>query len=55
MAKSFRKRITNFKFENWFKLLFIVAAAAMILSACSVRQAQKTLLNSEGVKEHMLA
>jgi D-alanyl-D-alanine carboxypeptidase/D-alanyl-D-alanine-endopeptidase (penicillin-binding protein 4) len=50
MAKSFRKRITNFKFENWFKLLFIVAAAAMILSACSVRQAQKTLLNSEGVK-----
>ncbi len=50
MAKSIRKRITNFKFENWFKLLFIVAAAAMILSACSVRQAQKTLLSSEAVK-----
>ena len=50
MAKSFRKRITNFKFENWFKILFIVAAIAMVLSACSVRQAQKTLLNSEGVK-----
>ena len=50
MAKSFRKRITNFKFENWFKILFIVAAIAMVLSACSVRQAQKTLLNAEGVK-----
>ena len=50
MAKSFRKRITNFKFENWFKILFIVAAIAMVLSACSVRQAQKTLLSSEGVK-----
>lgn len=50
MAKSFRKRITNFKFENWIKLLFIVASAAMILSACSMRQAQKTLLNSDGVK-----
>ena len=50
MAKSFRKRITNFKFETWFKILFIVAAIAMVLSACSVRQAQKTLLNSEGVK-----
>ena len=50
MAKSFRKRITNFKFENWFKILFIVAAIAMVLSACSVRQAQKTLLNSDGVK-----
>jgi D-alanyl-D-alanine carboxypeptidase/D-alanyl-D-alanine-endopeptidase (penicillin-binding protein 4) len=50
MAKSFRKRITNFKFEIWFKILFIVAAIAMVLSACSVRQAQKTLLSSEGVK-----
>ena len=50
MAKSFRKRITNFKFENWFKILFIVAAIAMVLSACSVRQAQKTLLSAEGVK-----
>ena len=50
MAKSFRKRITNFKFENWFKILFIVAAIAMVLSACSVRQAQKTLLSSEAVK-----
>ena len=50
MAKSFRKRITNFKFETWFKILFIVAAIAMVLSACSVRQAQKTLLNAEGVK-----
>ena len=50
MAKSFRKRITNFKFENWFKILFIVAAIAMVLSGCSVRQAQKTLLSSEGVK-----
>jgi D-alanyl-D-alanine carboxypeptidase/D-alanyl-D-alanine-endopeptidase (penicillin-binding protein 4) len=50
MAKSFRKRITNFKFETWFKILFIVAAIAMVLSACSVRQAQKTLMSSEGVK-----
>ena len=50
MAKSIRKRITNFKFENWFKILFIVAAIAMVLSACSVRQAQKTLLSAEGVK-----
>ncbi|MFM7719548.1 MAG: D-alanyl-D-alanine carboxypeptidase, partial [Sediminibacterium sp.] len=50
MAKSFRKRITNFKFENWFKILFIIAAIAMVLSGCSVRQAQKTLLSSEGVK-----
>jgi D-alanyl-D-alanine carboxypeptidase/D-alanyl-D-alanine-endopeptidase (penicillin-binding protein 4) len=50
MAKSFRKRITNFKFENWFKILFIVAAIALVLSACSVRQAQKTLLSAEAVK-----
>ena len=50
MAKSIRKRVTNFKFETWFKILFIVAAIAMVLSACSVRQAQKTLLNAEGVK-----
>lgn len=50
MAKSFRKRITNFKFENWFKLLFIVATIAMLLSACSVRQAQKTLLTNDAVK-----
>lgn len=50
MAKSFRKRITNFKFENWFKLLFVIASIAMLLSACSVRQAQKNLLTSEAVK-----
>jgi D-alanyl-D-alanine carboxypeptidase/D-alanyl-D-alanine-endopeptidase (penicillin-binding protein 4) len=50
MAKSFRKRINPFKFENLLKLLFIAVATVMILSACSVRQAQKTLLNSEGVK-----
>ena len=50
MAKSFRKRITNFKFDNWFKILFIVAAIALVLSACSVRQAQKTLLSTDGVK-----
>lgn len=50
MAKSIRKRIATFKFENWFKILFIVAAIAMVLSACSVRQAQKTLLSSEAVK-----
>ncbi len=50
MAKSIRKRIATFKFENWFKVLFIVAAIAMVLSACSVRQAQKTLLSSEALK-----
>ncbi|MFM1971610.1 MAG: D-alanyl-D-alanine carboxypeptidase/D-alanyl-D-alanine-endopeptidase [Bacteroidota bacterium] len=50
MAKSIRKRIATFKFENWFKALFIVASIAMILSACSVRQAQKTLLQTEAVK-----
>jgi len=50
MAKSIRKRIATFKFENWFKILFIVAAIAMVLSACSVRQAQKTLLSSDAVK-----
>ena len=50
MAKSTRKRVTNFKFENWFKILFIIAATALVLSACSVRQAQKTLLSAEGVK-----
>jgi D-alanyl-D-alanine carboxypeptidase/D-alanyl-D-alanine-endopeptidase (penicillin-binding protein 4) len=50
MAKSIRKRINPFKFENLLKLLFIAVATIMILSACSVRQAQKTLLNSEGVK-----
>jgi D-alanyl-D-alanine carboxypeptidase/D-alanyl-D-alanine-endopeptidase (penicillin-binding protein 4) len=50
MAKSTRKRVTNFKFENWFKILFIVSATALVLSACSVRQAQKTLLTSEAVK-----
>lgn len=50
MAKSFRKRITNFKFENWFKLLFVIASIAMLLSACSVRQAQKALLGSDAVK-----
>jgi serine-type D-Ala-D-Ala carboxypeptidase/endopeptidase (penicillin-binding protein 4) len=50
MAKSIRKRINPFKFENLLKLLFIAVATVMILSACSVRQAQKTLLNSEGVK-----
>ena len=50
MAKSIRKRINPFKFENLLKLLFIAIATIMILSACSVRQAQKTLLSSEGVK-----
>lgn len=50
MAKSIRKRINPFKFENLLKLLFIAVATVMILSACTVRQAQKTLLNSEGVK-----
>jgi D-alanyl-D-alanine carboxypeptidase/D-alanyl-D-alanine-endopeptidase (penicillin-binding protein 4) len=50
MAKSIRERINPFKFENLLKLLFIAVATVMILSACSVRQAQKTLLNSEGVK-----
>jgi D-alanyl-D-alanine carboxypeptidase/D-alanyl-D-alanine-endopeptidase (penicillin-binding protein 4) len=50
MAKSIRERINPFKFENLLKLLFIAVATVMILSACSVRQAQKTLLSSEGVK-----
>jgi D-alanyl-D-alanine carboxypeptidase/D-alanyl-D-alanine-endopeptidase (penicillin-binding protein 4) len=50
MAKSIRKRVNPFKFETWLKLLFIVVATLMILSACSVRQAQKTLVNAEGVK-----
>ena len=50
MAKSIRKRINPFKFENLLKLLFIAVATIMILSACSVRQAQKTLLSAEGVK-----
>jgi len=50
MAKSIRKRVNPFKFENLLKLLFIAVATVMILSACSVRQAQKTLLSSEGVK-----
>lgn len=50
MAKSIRKRITNFKFENWFKVLFIIASIAMILSACSVRKAQKTLLQTDALK-----
>ena len=50
MAKSFRKRITNFKFENWFKVLFVIASIAMLLSACTVRQAQKKLLSTEAVK-----
>jgi D-alanyl-D-alanine carboxypeptidase/D-alanyl-D-alanine-endopeptidase (penicillin-binding protein 4) len=50
MAKSIRKRINPFKFENLIKLLFIAVATVMILSACSVRQAQKTLLSAEGVK-----
>jgi serine-type D-Ala-D-Ala carboxypeptidase/endopeptidase (penicillin-binding protein 4) len=50
MAKSIRKRINPFKFENLLKLLFIAVATIMILSACSLRQAQKTLLSSEGVK-----
>ena len=50
MAKSFRKRVNPFKFENLLRLLFILVATVMILSACSVRQAQKTLLSSEGVK-----
>ena len=50
MAKSIRKRIINFKFEHWFKMLFILVANTLVLSACSVRQAQKTLLSSEAVK-----
>ena len=50
MAKSIGKRINPFKFENLLKLLFIAVATIMILSACSVRQAQKTLLSAEGVK-----
>ena len=50
MAKSIRKRVNPFKFENLLKLLFIAVATIMILSACSVRQAQKTLLSAEGVK-----
>jgi D-alanyl-D-alanine carboxypeptidase/D-alanyl-D-alanine-endopeptidase (penicillin-binding protein 4) len=50
MAKSIRKRVNPFKFENLLKLLFIAVATIMILSACSVRQAQKTLLSDEAVK-----
>ena len=50
MAKSIRKRVNPFKFENLLRLLFIIVATVMILSACSVRQAQKTLLSAEGVK-----
>jgi len=50
MAKSIRKRVNPFKFENLLKLLFVAVATVMILSACSVRQAQKTLLSAEGVK-----
>ena len=50
MAKSTRKRVINFKFDNWFKMLFIIVATALVLSACSVRQAQKTLLSAEAVK-----
>ena len=50
MAKSIRKRVNPFKFENLLKLLFIAVATVMILSACSVRQAQKILLSAEGVK-----
>jgi len=50
MAKSTRKRVNPFKFENYLKILFIALATVMILSACSVRQAQKTLLTSEAVK-----
>ena len=50
MAKSTRKRLNSFKFENWFKLLLIGAWTSLIFSACSVRQAQKTLLSSEAVK-----
>lgn len=50
MAKSFRKRITTFKFENWFKLLYILVGTAMVLSACSVRQSQKILLSTDALK-----
>jgi D-alanyl-D-alanine carboxypeptidase/D-alanyl-D-alanine-endopeptidase (penicillin-binding protein 4) len=50
MAKSIRKRVNPFKFENLLRLLIILVATVMILSACSVRQAQKTLLSAEGVK-----
>jgi len=48
MAKSIRKRVNPFKFENLLKLLFIAVATVMILSACSVPQ--KTLLSAEGLK-----
>ena len=50
MAKSFRKRIADAKFENLLKVLFVVVGLAMLLSACSVHKAQKTLLASEAVK-----
>ena len=44
MAKSIRKRVNPFKFENLLKFIIYLVATVMILSACSVRQAQKTLL-----------
>lgn len=50
MAKSFRKRIADAKLENVLKVLFVVVGIAMLLSACSVHKAQKTLLASEAVK-----
>jgi D-alanyl-D-alanine carboxypeptidase/D-alanyl-D-alanine-endopeptidase (penicillin-binding protein 4) len=50
MVKSIRKRITSYKFVNSFKALLIVAGTTFTLSACTVRQAQKTLLASDAVK-----
>ena len=50
MAKSFRKRVTSFQFEKWLKLMLLFVGIALILSACSVRQAQKKLLASDAIK-----
>ena len=50
MAKSFRKRVTRFKLERWLKLMLLFVGIALILSACSVRQAQKKFLANEAVK-----
>jgi len=50
MAKSIRKRVIPYKFENWFKLCLVIVGTAIVFSACSVRQAQKTLLSAEAVK-----
>jgi len=50
MAKSIRKRVIPYKFENWFKLCLVIVGTAIVFSACSIRQAQKTLLSAEAVK-----